>query len=146
MAQETCKPLKDIDDLFNRYTRAIKTHRVGSHEVLTICDWSPIVDVAETDNTFVIRAQIFEINKEDIKVSLENGILTILGEKKVETESRSTKHHRYLCPHESFSRSFTLPDNLDKNTIKASFNDGILILYIQKLREKKYKTIEILVS
>ena len=112
---------REIDDLFDRYTRAVERPRNGNQEVVAKSDWVPRVDIAETENTFVIKAEIPEVNKEDVKVTVDNGILTILGERKQEKEEHGKKFHRIERSYGSFTRSFTLPDNVDENNVKASF-------------------------
>ncbi|MHC4270384.1 MAG: Hsp20/alpha crystallin family protein [Planctomycetota bacterium] len=135
-------PWREIDDMFDRYTRA----RSGSQEVVTTGDWTPRVDIAESDKEFVIKAEIPEVKKEDVKVTVVNGVLTIRGERKQEKEEKGKKFHRIERSYGSFTRSFTLPDNIDETKIKASFNDGMLNLKIQKTEEVKPKAIDVKVE
>jgi HSP20 family protein len=146
MALVRWDPLREIDDLFHRYTRAVGLPRTGSQASLAPGDWTPQVDIAETDKEFVIKAEIPEVRKEDVKVSVENGVLTIRGERKQETEEKGKKFHRVERLYGSFTRSFTLPDNVDAANIKASFKEGMLGLHIQKTVEAKPKSIEVKVE
>lgn len=146
MALVRWDPWREIDDLFHRYTRAVGPARSGSQPNMEPGDWSPQVDIAETDKEFVIKAEIPEVKKEDVKVSVENGILTIRGERKQEMEEKGKKFHRIERNYGSFTRSFTLPDNVDAAHIKASFKDGMLGLQIQKTVETKPKAIEVKVE
>jgi HSP20 family protein len=139
-------PWRDIDDMFDRYTRQVGLPRSGSQEVVTTGDWTPRVDIAETDKEFVIKAEIPEVKKEDVKVTVDSGVLTIRGERKQEKEEKGKKFHRIERRYGSFTRSFTLPDNIDENTIKASFNEGMLKLQIPKTEEVKPKAIEVKVE
>ena len=139
-------PWREIDDLFHRYTRAVGMPRTGNQAGLEPGDWSPQVDITETDKEFVIKAEIPEVKKEDVKVTVENGVLTIRGERKQETEEKGKKFHRVERHYGSFIRSFTLPDNVDPANIKASFKDGMLGLQIQKTAEAKPKSIEVKVE
>jgi HSP20 family protein len=109
-------------------------------------DWSPRVDIAETDNEFIIKAEVPEIKKEDIKVTVDNGVLNIRGERKQEKEEKNKKFHRIERFYGSFSRTFTLPDNVDEKKIEASFKDGMLNLQIPKVEEVKPKAIEVKVK
>ena len=118
----------------------------GSQEVIATGDWAPRVDIAETDKAFVIKAEIPEVNKEDVKITVDNGILTIRGERKQEKEEEGKKYHRVERYYGSFTRSFTLPDNVDETKVKASFKDGMLNLQIQKAEEVKPKVIEVKVE
>jgi HSP20 family protein len=106
-------------------------------------DWAPRVDIAETDKEFSIKAEIPDVKKEDVKVLVDNGILTIKGERKQEKEEKGKKFHRVERFYGSFTRSFTLPDNVDESKIEASFKDGMLNLTIPKTAETKPKAIDV---
>ena len=106
----------------------------------------PRVDIAETDKAFVIKAEIPEVNKEDVKITVDNGVLTVRGERKQEKEEKGKKFHRVERYYGSFTRSFTLPDNVDETKIKASFKDGMLNLSIQKAEEAKPEVIDVKVE
>ncbi|MFI5323072.1 MAG: Hsp20/alpha crystallin family protein [Thermodesulfobacteriota bacterium] len=139
-------PWREIADKFDRYTRAVGQPQAGSQEVIATGDWAPRVDIAETDEAFVIKAEIPEVNKEDVKVTVDNGVLTIRGERKQEKEEEGKKFHRVERYYGRFARSFTLPDNVDETKIKASFKDGMLNLQIQKTGKAKPKVIEVKVE
>jgi HSP20 family protein len=146
MALVRWDPWREIDDMFHRYTRAVGMPRTGNQPGMEPGEWSPQVDIAETDKEFVIKAEIPEVKKEDVKVTVENGILTIRGERNQETEEKGKKFHRIERHYGSFTRSFTLPDNVDAAHIKASFKDGMLGLQLQKTAEAKPKSIEVKVD
>ncbi len=137
---------QEIENMFDRYTRAMGLPRSGNQEVIATGDWAPRVDIAETDKAFEIKAEIPEVNKEDVKVTIDNGVLTIRGERKQEKEEEGKKFHRIERYYGSFTRSFTLPDNVDENKIKASFKDGMLNLQILKTEVAKPKAIEVKVE
>ena len=146
MALVRWDPWREIDDMFHRYTRAVGLPRTGSQPSLEPGEWTPQVDIAETDKEFVIKAEIPEVKKEDVKVTVENGILTIRGDRKQETEEKGKKFHRVERHYGSFTRSFTLPENVDAANIKASFKDGMLGLQIRKTAEAKPKSIDVKVE
>ena len=139
-------PFREIENMFDRYTRAVGWPRSGSQEIMTTGDWSPRVDIAENDKEFVIKAEIPEVNKEDVKVSVDNGVLTIQGERKQEKEEKGKKFHRVERYYGSFTRSFILPENVDESKVKASFKDGMLNLNIPKTEKAKPKAIEVKVE
>jgi HSP20 family protein len=146
MAIVKWNPFREIDDMFERYNRAIGWPYRGRQEVMASGEWSPRVDIAETDNEFTIKAEIPEIKKEDVKVTVDNGVLNIRGERKQEKEEKNKKFHRIERYYGSFSRSFTLPGNVDETKIEASFKDGMLNLQIPKVEEAKPKAIEVKVK
>lgn len=146
MALVRWDPWREIDDMFHRYTRAVGLPRTGGQATMEPGEWTPQVDIAETDKEFVIKAEIPEVKKEDVKVTVENGILTIRGERKQETEEKGKKFHRVERHFGSFTRCFTLPENVDAANIKASFKDGMLGLQIRKTAEAKPKAIDVKVE
>jgi len=119
---------------------------LGDQEVLATGDWTSRVDISETDKEFVIKAEIPGVVKEDVSVTVDNRIMTVRGEKKQEMEDKGKTFHRVERHYGSFTRSFTLPDNIDETTIKASFKEGLLNLHIQKSKEVKPKALEIKVE
>jgi HSP20 family protein len=109
-------------------------------------DWAPMVDIAETDEEFLIKAEIPEVKKEDVKVSIENGVLAIRGERKQEKEEQGKRYHRVERYYGSFLRTFTVPDNVEESRVKAEFKDGVLNLHLPKSEKAKPKAIDVKVS
>ena len=136
-------PFREMEDVVDRYSRALSWPRRGSQEVMATGDWAPRVDIAETGKEFSIKAEIPEVKKEDVKVAVDNGVLTIKGERKQEKEEQNKKFHRVERFYGSFTRSFTLPDNVDESKIEASFKDGVLNLAIPKTKESKPRAIDV---
>ena len=136
-------PFREMDDVFDRYSRALSLPRGGGQETMATGDWLPRVDIAETEKEFSIKVEIPEVSKEDVKVTAENGVLTIRGERKQEKEEKGKKFHRIERCYGCFTRSFTFPDNVDETKIEASFKDGILKLQIPKTLKAKPKSIDI---
>ena len=142
MALVKWDPWREIEDMFDRYTRAID--RPLSRELASPeGGWAPRVDIAETDKEFLIKAELPEVRKEDVKVDVNNGVLTLHGERKQEKEEKGKKFHRIERSYGSFTRSFTLPENVDQSRIKASFKDGMLNIQLQKTEAKQPKAIEV---
>lgn len=103
----------------------------------------PSIDISETDDTFLISAELPGMKKEDIDISLENGRLSISGERSFEKEEKNKKFHRVETKYGSFERSFQLPDNVDENSISASYENGLLNITIEKSEQEVKKQIEI---
>lgn len=143
MALVKWNPWREIEDMFDRYDKAVGLPRSGNQEVMTAGDWSPRVDIVENDNEFVIKAEIPEVKKEDVKVAVDNGVLTLKGERKQEKEEKGKKFHRVERYFGSFTRSFTLPENVDESKVTATFKDGMLSLQVPKTEKVKPKTIEV---
>lgn len=135
-------PWREIEDMFDRYTNAVGWPR-GGQEALASSDWSPRVDIAETEHEFLIKADIPGVDKDHVKVSVDNGVLTLHGERKSEKEEKDTKFHRVERFVGTFTRRFTVPENVGVEGIKAVFKDGILNLHLPKTEKSKPKAIDI---
>ena len=137
-------PFREMEALLDRYSRSARKTMAVADGPVEAGDWMPTVDISETDHDFLVRAELPGVAKDNVKVTLDNGILTIKGEKKV--ESKDEKRHRVECMHGSFVRSFTLPQHIDAEKVQAGYRDGILSLTIPKLEMAKPKQIEVKVS
>lgn len=137
------EPLREFENIFDRYTRPLGWPIDSGINVGSAGDWVPRVDITETGAELVVKAEIPDVNKEDVKVSVNQRVLTIEGEKKHEQEEKDEKHHRIERYYGSFSRSFTLPENVDEAKIDASFKNGVLNLHIPKTKSSNLKGIEV---
>ncbi len=104
--------------------------------------WRPAVDIHESDGNLVLRAEIPGINERDIEVKLEGNVLTLKGERKPETEDRNNYYLQETF-HGSFTRSFTLPETVDAEKIKADYKNGILTITIPQKPEVKPRSIPV---
>jgi len=104
-------------------------------------EWAPAVDLAEDDENYTIPADLPDVKKEDMKLSVENGYLTLSGERRHESEDKDSKkkYHRIERSYGSYQRRFALPENVDANKISANFEDGVLEVTIPKIAEKEEK-------
>jgi len=108
--------------------------------------WCPCVDVSETKDDVIINTEIPGMSKDDVKVSVQDNILTLSGEKKQEKEEKDANYHRMERSYGSFSRSFTLPTTVQADRVKAAYKDGILRITLPKSEEVKPKQIPITVE
>ena len=139
-------PWREIEDMFDRYTKTVGWPRTGSQDVVATGDWAPRVDILETDSAFTIKVEVPDVKKEDVKVSVDNGVLSISGERKQEKEEKGKRFHRVERYYGNFRRSFTLPENVDPKKVKAVFKDGMLNLELPKTEAAKPKAIEVKVE
>src|ERR1035437_9314256 len=105
-------PFKELEDVSNRlnciFGRSL-ARTEPNQEILAMADWTPSADISETDTAYLIKAEIPGVNKEDVKVTLQDGMLTIQGERKMEKEEKDKKFHRIERSYGSFVRSFRNP-------------------------------------
>jgi HSP20 family protein len=138
------EPLREIEDFFDRYSRSLAfPFSRGSSELFANGGWAPRVDVSENENAFVIKAEIPGVNKDDVKVSLENGVLTLQGERRQEREEKDWRFHRMERSYGHFMRSFTLPGNVDEAHLKASFHNGLLEVDLPKLEQSPAEALQV---
>lgn len=140
-------PISEFEDMMNRYNRLFGLARTNGEregkDLFSRSDWAPAVDIKETPEAFMVEAELPGMTKDDVKVTVHNGVLTIQGERKSEEETKDKKLHRVERFYGSFLRRFTLPDNVDENSVTANFKDGLLTLSIQKAEQKEPKAVEI---
>jgi len=148
-------PFRELDSFQNRLASLFGQEPAKLHnhaaspaasKALATENWRPLVDIVEDDNEFVITAEIPQVRKEDVKVTVEDGILVISGERKTEKEVKEKKLHRIERSYGSFQRSFVLTDNVDASQVKAEHKDGLLKVHLPKSAPIEKKSIEVKVS
>jgi len=118
----------------------------GGKEALTVAQWSPLVDITEDEKEYLIRAELPDMKKEDVRLTVENDVLAISGERKFEKEEKGRKYHRVERAYGSFVRSFSLPEDADGSKVTADFKEGMLQVHLPKSEKAKPKAIEIKVG
>ena len=106
-------------------------------------EWTPAFDVSETDGELIVKAEVPGMDKKDINITVSDGMLTIKGEKKAETEVNEEDYHLRECSYGSFHRSISLPPNVNPQKIEASFDDGVLEVTLPKAAEVKAKKVSV---
>lgn len=142
-------PIKELEDVSNRLNRLFGrslARTESAADTLAMNDWTPSTDISETDTAYLIKAEIPGVNREDVKVTLQDGMLTIRGERHQEKEEKDKKFHRIERSYGSFVRSFRMPDDADESAVKAEFKDGMLNVTMGKSEKAKPKAIEVSVS
>jgi len=116
---------------FNRFLGGFP-NRIGSGQThsLTVADWSPEVDISQDDQEYLLKADLPEMKKEDVKVTVEDGILCVSGERKSVRKDEKRKFHRIERSFGNFRRSFTLPEDADSRKVTADFRDGVLKVHL----------------
>jgi len=135
------EPFKEMEEFFRQgspfLSRALR-QRNGD-----LTEWTPVADISETPTEYLIKAELPAVKKEDVKVTLENGVITISGERKHEKESKDENEIRVESFHGTFTRSFSLPDDIDANGIRAESRDGVLKVHIPRTQAVRPKAVTI---
>ena len=144
-------PLREIDEAQNRLSRFFLggfPNRMGSGEIhsLAVADWSPEVDISEDDQGYLLKADLPEMKKDDVRVTVEDGILCVFGERKGEKEDQKRKFHRVERSFGNFRRSFTLPEDADSTKVTAEFRDGVLKIQLPTTTKARSKALEVKVA
>lgn len=129
------EPFRDVDDVFDRFfaesmrhwPRAAAANRAAQ-------EWAPAADVSETEAEYLIKADLPEVRKEDVSITVQDGVLTLSGERKQEKHADGEKLHRIERVHGSFARRFALPENADEQGITAESRDGVILIHIPKVK------------
>lgn len=143
-------PFKEMDDLQKRlnsmFGLSASRPTNGSKETMTVAQWLPLVDITEDDKEYLIKAELPEVKKDEVKVSVESGVLTISGERRFEKEEKDKKYHRIERSYGSFTRSFSVPDDADDGKVSAEFKDGVLTVRLAKSEKARPKSVEVKVA
>jgi HSP20 family protein len=129
------EPFRDVDDMFDRFVAETVRRWPGQGVAAQPArEWAPAADVSETDGEYIIKAELPEVRKEDVSITVQDGVLTLTGERKAEKRDDQEKLHRIERCYGAFARRFALPDNADEQAIKAESRDGVIVIHIPKQR------------
>src|SRR5947199_2614674 len=151
----TWNQLREMEEAQNRFNRyrflgefPNRMGNVGNGEPhsLAVADWSPEVDISQDDHEYLLKADLPEMKKDDVRVTVEDGILSVSGERKSEKEDQKRKFHRIERSYGTFRRSFTLPEDADSTKVTAEFRDGVLKVHLPTTIRAKSKAIPVKVA
>jgi HSP20 family protein len=127
-------PFASVDDNFGRMLPGLfgRWPRNGMDTAGAPIDWRPSADISETDKEYLIRAELPAVRKDDVKVTVDGGMITIQGERKQEKVEKTEKYHRVESYSGHFERSFTLPENINQDAIRCESRDGLLTVHVPK--------------
>lgn len=131
------EPFREMEELLRDYSPFLRARRSEGGT------WMPTANITETQKEYLIKAELPEVKKEDVKITLNDGVITISGERKQEKEEKDANEIRVESFYGTFSRSFSLPDNVDTNAIRAESKDGVLRVHVPKKEVAKPKAIAI---
>lgn len=132
-------PFREFEQLSSRFNRLFglaKSGGNGEQETLALTDWAPACDISETETEYRVQAELPSMKKDDVHVTLQDGVLTIQGERREEKEEKGVKFHRRELSYGSFVRRFSMPADADQGKVDATFKDGMLSVVIGKTKAK----------
>lgn len=141
-------PLQELEEMPSRILRAMnltpsRHYRNGDSLSMESASWIPRVDVSEDDDEYMIKVELPEVEKNDIKVSVDGGVLTLSGERRFEKEESGKTYHLSERSYGTFARSLTVPEDADPDRISAEFKEGMLKVTLPKAESKKPKHIQV---
>ena len=148
MGLERSTPFRELEEVQTRLNRLFgesALRRLGEDDGV-FANWSPAVDIEESDKEYLFKADLPELKKEDVKVELLDGSLTIQGERKQEKEEKGKRAHKIERQYGKFVRRFQLPNEIDATKVSADFKDGALSVHVPKSASAKSKAIDVKVS
>jgi len=136
----------DVNQMQKVFDRFIDHWRGGSAGDTSLSALMPVVDVVERENSFDIQLELPGVSKEDVRITVNNGVLTVKGEKHAEEEKKGDNYYRMERAYGTFQRSFTLPTSVSSDKIEASYDNGVLHISLPKAEEAKPKEIQVKVK
>lgn len=140
------EPFASFENMFNRMPGLMRLAGMPDANGGTRFEWSPSADISETEQEYLIRAELPAVKKDDVRVTFDDGLLTVSGERKQKEEEKKEKFHRVETFYGSFRRSFSLPENVDGAAIHAESKDGIITIHVPKAKVETKKAKEIKVQ
>ena len=135
-------PLAEIEEIQNRLNRMF-LDRSGKTQEAGFADFMPAVDIEETDGEFIVKADLPDVKKEEIKIHLQEGVLAIEGERRQEKEEKGKRFHKVEREYGRFVRRFALPTEVEGDKVRAEFKDGVLNVVLPKAPAAKPTHIEV---
>jgi HSP20 family protein len=139
-------PFAELEDMSTRLSRLVGTapaRRLADEGGAVFADWAPAMDVQETEREYLIKADLPEVKKEDVKVAIDDGVLSMEGERKQEKEEKGKTFHRVERAYGKFVRRMAVPTDVDTGKIAAEFKDGVLNVHLPKSPAAKPKMIDV---
>ena len=146
ISRDTLRDLQNMSDRLDRLLIGRNIPSAGRDEAMALIDWAPAVDVMETDEEFQIRAELPGVEKKDVKLSVENGVLLISGHREQEKEEKGKRYHKIERAYGNFARSFTVPEAVNAEKVTAEFKNGLLNVRLPKSEKARPKSIEVKVT
>ena len=138
-------PFRELEALSSRLNPYFASPRRDGEDP-AFADWAPAVDIEETDHEYLMKADLPDVKKEDVKVGIEDGVLSLEGERKHEKEEKTTTYHRTERLYGKFVRRMAVPTDVDQQKVMAEFKNGVLNVHLPKSATVKPRAIDVKVA
>ncbi len=139
------EPFRDVDEIFKGFTPFLG-RMPATRPLEGMTEFMPLADIVEHEKEYLIKIDLPDVPKEDVKVLFDDGVLTVKGERKVEKEVKGEKAHRTERYFGAFERNFVLPDEIDPKLIRAEAKDGVLVVHMPKVDMPKKRPLAITIQ
>jgi len=143
MATLRWEPFREMENALRRFAPLYMPNDGMNRDETAARNWIPLANISETENEYQIRLELPDVKKEDVKIAVADGVITISGERKMERQDESENAIRIESMYGAFTRSFVLPDYVDIKGIHAEAKDGVLRIHIPKARTEKTEPLAI---
>ena len=141
-------PFREMEEMSSRLNRFFTQPiaRMWNENGTSFMGWAPAVDITESDGEYLLKADLPAVRKEDVKVEILDGTISVQGERKQEKEEKGAKYHRVERAYGHFERTIALPSDVDAAKVSAEFKDGVLEVHIPKMPQAAPKAVEVKVG
>ena len=143
MAMLRWEPFREMENVLRRFSPLYLPDNGVARDETAPRNWIPLANISESENEYLIRIELPDVKKEDVKIAVADGVITISGERKLEREEQGENAIRIESVYGAFARSFVLPDYADANGIHAEAKDGVLRIHVPKTKTKKSEPVAI---
>jgi HSP20 family protein len=144
--QSSLNELMNLSKRLNGMLERRRPPQGDSEETMASADWVPLVDIVESEQEFELLAELPGVRKNDVKISVQNGILTLNGQREQDHEAKGVHYHRTERAYGRFTRNFAVPESVDEQKLSAEFREGLLRVRLPKAEKAKPRSVEVRVS
>jgi HSP20 family protein len=144
--QDSLSELMNLSKRLNGMLERRRPLQGDNEETMASADWAPLVDIVESEQEFMLLAELPGVQKSDVKLSVQDGVLTLNGQREQNKEAKGIRYHRTERAYGRFARSFAVPESVDEQKLSAEFRDGILRVRLPKAEKAKPRSVEVRVS
>lgn len=144
--QDSLNELVNLSKRLNGLLDRRRSPGGDNEETMASADWAPVVDIVESEQEFMLLAELPGVQKHDVKLSVQDGILTLTGQREQDKDTKGIRYHRTERAYGRFARTFALPEFVDEQKLSAEFRDGLLRVRLPKSEKAKPRSVEVRVS